>query len=130
MAGFYGEMAEMAGEMLAEFAQGTVSLKRVTTTAGPNPWDPPTETAVTYPLKATVRRLHQRYENGVLIVETGDMVTFAVPIIPASTEPEIPANTPVLTDTLVIDGKERAITNLTPVPGAGTVVAWKAWCAA
>lgn len=119
MAGFYGEMAEMAGELLAEFAQGAVSLSRVTATPGENPWDPPTETAVTYPLKATVKRLHQRYENGVLIVETGDMVTFAVPEV-----------VPELTDTLVIDGKERAITNLTPIPPAGTVVAYKAWCAA
>lgn len=130
MTGFYGEMAEMAGELLAEFQQGSVSLKRVTTVPGENPWDPPTETAVTYPLKATVKRLHQRYENGVLVIETGDMVTFAVPTIPAQVEPAIPANTPTLTDTLVIDGKERAISNLTPIPGAGQVVAWKAWCAA
>jgi len=118
MGGFYGEMAEMVGELLAEFAQGTVSLKRVTTVPGENPWDPPTETAVTYELKAAVRRLHHRYEGGVLIVETGDMVTFAVPEV-----------VPALTDTLVIDGKERAISNLTPIPGAGQVVAWKAWCA-
>lgn len=121
MASFdYGRMQATATRLLDRFAQGSVSLKRITTTAGPNPWDPPTETAVTYELKATVRRLHQRYENGVLLVETGDLVTFAVPagVVPA------------LTDRLVIDGAERAITNLTPLPGAGTVVAWKAWCAA
>lgn len=118
MAEFYDEMRGVADELLGEFAQGTVLLKRITTIPGPNEWDPPVETAVTYPLKATVKRLHQRYENGVLIVETGDMVTFAVPEV-----------VPVLTDTLVIDGQERAITNLTPIPPAGTVVAWKAWCA-
>lgn len=122
--GFYDDMAAMVQDLLLPdteggLGQGSVSLKRVTTTAGPNPWDPPTETAVTYPLKAAVSRLHQRYENGVLIVETGDMVTFAVPDV-----------VPALTDTLVIDGKERAITNLTPIPGAGQAVAWKAWCAA
>lgn len=122
--GFYDEMAAMVQDVLLPdteggLGQGAVSLKRVTTVPGENPWDPPTETAVTYPLKAAVKRLHQRYENGVLIVETGDMVTFAVPDV-----------VPALTDTLVIDGKERAITNLTPIPGAGTVVAWKAWCAA
>lgn len=54
-----------------------------------------------------------------MIVETGDMVTFAVPAV-----------VPAVTDLLVIDGIERVITNLTPIPGAGTVVAWKAWCAA
>lgn len=122
--GFYDEMAAMVQDVLLPdteggLGQGDVSLKRVTTVPGENPWDPPTETAVTYPLKAAVKRLHQRYENGVLIVETGDMVTFAVPDV-----------VPALTDTLVIDGKERAITNLTPIPGAGQVVAWKAWCAA
>lgn len=122
--GFYDEMADMARELLAPesdggLGQGVVELKRTTTTPGANPWDPPTETATTYTLKAAVERLHQRYEGGVLIVETGDMVTFAVPAV-----------TPALTDTLVIDGKERAITNLTPVPGAGVAVAWKAWCAA
>lgn len=116
---FYDEMRGVADDLLAEFAQGSVQLKRVATTPGENPWDPPTETAVTYPIKATVKRLHQRYENGVLIVETGDMVTFAVPEV-----------VPELTDTLVIDGKERVITNLTPIPPAGTVVAYKAWCAA
>lgn len=46
-------------------------------------------------------------------------VTFAVPTV----EPQI-------TDKLVIDGAERVITNLTPIPPAGTVVAYKAWCAA
>lgn len=122
--GFYDDMAAMVQDLLLPdteggLGQGSVSLKRVATTAGPNPWDPPVETSQTYPLKAAVKRLHQRYEGGVLIVETGDMVTFAVPDV-----------VPALTDTLVIDGKERAITNLTPVPGAGTVVAWKAWCAA
>lgn len=124
MSGFYEEMADMARELLAPedeggLGQGTVQLKRVTTAPGPNEWTPGVETVATWPLSATVKRLHQRYENGVLIVQTGDMVTFAVPEV----EPQI-------TDKLVIDGAERAITNLTPVPPAGTVVAWKAWCSA
>ncbi|CAI2931738.1 protein of unknown function [Aminobacter niigataensis] len=37
---------------------------------------------------------------------------------------------PQLTDTPVIDGAERVTTNLTPIPPTGTVMAWKAWCAA
>ena len=115
----YGKMQGTASRLLERFQQGAVSLKRTTTTPGAEEWDPPTETVETYPLDATVKRLHQRYEGGVLIVETGDLVTFAVPAV-----------VPRLTDTLVIDGVERAITNLTPVPGAGTTVAWKCWCAA
>ncbi|MDR7032941.1 hypothetical protein [Mesorhizobium sp. BE184] len=121
--GFYDEMADMVQEVLAPeeddgLGQGVVSLKRVTTTPGAEEWDPPIETVTTYPLSAAVKRLHQRYENGVLIVETGDMVTFAVPVVK-----------PALTDKIVIDGVERVISNLTPVPPAGTVVAWKVWCA-
>jgi len=114
----YGRMQGTATRLLDRFQQGTVGLKRVTTTPGENEWDPPVEAVTTYTLSATVKRLHQRYENGVLIVETGDMVTFAAPEV-----------VPVLTDKLVIDGLERAISNLTPIPGAGTTVAWKAWCA-
>ncbi|MBB4649572.1 hypothetical protein GGQ99_001294 [Aminobacter niigataensis] len=119
MTGFYNEMQGVAAELLDEFKQGAVQLKRVTLGTPPNEWTPPPETVETWPLAATVKRLHQRYENGVLIVETGDMVTFAVPEV----EPQI-------TDMLVIDGAERVITNLTPIPPAGSVVAYKAWCAA
>lgn len=118
MAGFYDEMRDVATELLDEFKQGVVLLKRVTLGTPPNEWTPAPETVETWPLAATVKRLHQRYENGVLIVETGDMVTFAVPEVG-----------PELTDALVIDGAERVISNLTPIPPAGTVVAWKAWCA-
>lgn len=67
---FYEEMRDVASELLGEFRQGVVQLKRVASVPGPNPWDPPTETPQTWPLSATVERLHQRYENGVLIVET------------------------------------------------------------
>ncbi|MGN6538948.1 MAG: hypothetical protein ACTHKQ_24875 [Mesorhizobium sp.] len=120
MAGFYDDMADMVQELLAPededgLGQGTVSLKRVTTTPGENEWDPPTETSKTWPLKAAVKRVDQRYEDGVLIVATVDVVTFAVP-----------STVPVITDALVIDGRQRAITSLKPTPAAGTVVAWKA----
>jgi len=123
--GFYDEMAEMVSEMLQPeekdgLGQGTVQLKR-TTTAEPDPatpWIPGEETTATYPLDAAVKRVDQRYENGVLIIATGDIVTFAVPAI-----------VPAMSDTIIIDGVERVITSLRPTPAAGTVVAWKAFCA-
>lgn len=115
---FYDEMQGVATELLTEFAQGTVQLRRTTIGTPPNAWTPGAETTVTYALKATVKRMHQRYEGGVLVIETGDMVTFAVPEV-----------VPALTDRLVIDGVERVMTNLTPIPAAGVPVAWKAWCA-
>lgn len=121
MSEFYDDMRDMAGEVLADFAQGTAILRRVVPgTPNPDePWVPVEPTLTDYPLSATVKRLHQRYEGGVLVVETGDMVTFAAPAV-----------TPLITDTLIIDGAERVITNLTPVPAAGQPVMWKAWCAA
>ena len=114
MVGFYDEMADMAWELLAPeheggLGHGIVQLKRVTTAPWPDEWTPGVETLATWPLSATAKRLHQRYENGVLIVQAGDMVTLAMPEV----EPQI-------TDKLVIDGAERAITNLTPIPPAGT----------
>lgn len=119
MTGFdYGRMQGTATRLMERFRQGTIQLKRVTLGTPPNEWTPAPETVETWPLSAAVKRMHQRYEYGVLIVETGDMVTFAVPAVQ-----------PQITDKLVIDGAERVITNLTPIPPAGTVVAWKAWCA-
>jgi hypothetical protein len=50
-----------------------------------------------------------------LVVETVDIVTFAVP-----------DTVPTLADTLLIDGRERSITSLKPTPSAGMVVAWRA----
>ncbi len=132
----YGRMQVTATRLLVRFQQGRVELKRDVSTPGPNPWDPPTEVETLFELAATAKRLHQRYENGVLVVETGDMLTISpsarlvkqngVDVVP----PQEVAFEPVLTDMLIIDGVERAITNLTPIPPAGTVVAWKAWCAA
>lgn len=115
---YAGIAAEVAVAM-EEVQQGTVALKRTTIGTPPNEWTAGAETTVTYALKATVKRMHQRYEGGVLVIETGDMVTFAVPEV-----------TPLLTDRLVIDGVERVMTNLTPIPGAGVPVLWKAWVAA
>lgn len=118
MSAFYEEMQGVATELLTEFQQGVVSLRRDVLTPGANPWDPPTRVSTDYALLATVKRLHRRYENGVLVIETGDQVLFAVPEV-----------VPAITDRLVINNQARAITNLTPVPPSGTVVYYKAWCA-
>lgn len=121
---FYTDAADMMQEMLVPtseggLGQGLVQLKRVTTTPGENSWDPPTETSVTYPLKAAVRRVSTKYVDGTLILATDNQVTFAVPTV-----------TPLMTDTLVIDGKESAMKDLRPLPGAGTVAAYIAFTAA
>ncbi|GLS34124.1 hypothetical protein SAMN04488498_1771 [Mesorhizobium albiziae] len=75
----FEEMRGATDDLLGEFAQGTVNLKRVTA-AAPDPATPwiPGSPATVYPLDAGVKRLHQRFENGMLAAETRDMVTFAV----------------------------------------------------
>jgi hypothetical protein len=125
----YAAIAAEVSNALGEVNQGTVVLKRAAVATGQV-----VETLIS--VSATVKRLHQRYEGGVLIVETGDMVT--LPTTGMMTKdagedlspPSSVTVTPALGDLLTIDGRDRAITNLTPIPGAGTPVMWKAWCAA
>lgn len=134
---FYAEMADMANELLAPDAQGglgqgTVQIKRIVVGPPPNDWTPGAECETIWTLKAAVRRLHQRYENGVLIVETGDqivagtMATLTM-VDGVAVAPVEQAFEPVNSDIIVIDGADRAIDNITPIPGAGTVSAWKLW---
>lgn len=124
MAGFYDDMTDMVSDLLQPdvdggLGQGVVQLKRETlgVVDPDHPWVPVEPTVQIWPLDAVVRRMHQRYENGVMIVETGDMVTFAAQEV----QPE-------LTDQIIIDGAERVIADLAPVPAAGIAVAWNAWC--
>lgn len=134
---FYDEMADMASELLSPeneggLGQGTVQLKRITVTPPANPWEEGTETETVWTLKAAVKRVHQRYENGTLIVETGDilMVATKCTLIKLDGEDVTPVEqyfAPANGDLLIIDGAERAIDNITPMPGAGVVSAWKLW---
>lgn len=130
--GFYDDMQAVASELLAEFQQGTVQLKRITVTPGENAWEEGTEVETIWTLKAAVKRLHQRYENGALIVETGDMLTIATKgtltkLNGAAVSPVEQDIEPLNSDILVIDGQDRAIDNVTPIPGAGIAAAWKVW---
>lgn len=122
---FYDDMADMVQELLAPededgLGQGTVSLKRKTGTTEPeHEWEAPQDTYTTWPLKAAVRTVSMKYVDGTLIVAGDRQVTFAVP-----------DTTPLLTDMLIIDGKDHAMKDLRPIPGAGTVVAYLAFIAA
>lgn len=134
---FYAEMADVAAELLAPtseggLGQGLVQLKRIVVSPPPNNWTPGTETETVWTLRAAVRRLHQRHENGVLIVETGDQIIAATVATltmqdGVAVAPVEQAFEPQNGDIIVIDGADRAIDNITPIPGAGTVSAWKLW---
>ncbi|AID29246.1 hypothetical protein [Mesorhizobium jarvisii] len=117
---FYDDMAGVATELLTEFNQGSVQLKRETPgVVDPDqPWVPIEPTVETWPLNAAVRRVSQKYVDGTLIVATDNQVTFAVPAI-----------VPAMTDTLIVDGVELAMKDLRPIPPAGTVVAYIAFVA-
>jgi hypothetical protein len=124
MPGFYDDIGDMVQDLLLPDAegglgQGTVQLKRTVTTPGADPWDPPSEDVTAYTLKAAVRRVSTKYVDGTLILATDNQVTFAVPAV-----------TPLMTDTLSIDGKDHAMKDLRPLPGAGTVAAYIAFIAA
>lgn len=117
---FYDDMKGVADDLLGEFKQGIISLKRVTT-ADPDPatpWEPGSETVTTYALDAVVRRVSQKYVDGDLIVVTDNQVDFSVPSV-----------TPTMEDKIVIDGTEHQMKDLRPIPAAGTVVAYIAFIA-
>lgn len=118
--GFYDEMQDMASELLAEFKQGSVQLRKLTAGASDpdTPWEPGTETTATYELDATVSRVQQKYVDGSLIIESDNQVTFAVPEV-----------VPDQNDILVIDGVEHSMKDLRAIPAAGTTVAWIAFVA-
>lgn len=119
--GFYDEMQEVATDLLTEFKQGIVQLRRETPgVPDPDaPWELVEPTVETWELKAAVRTVSVKYIDGTLIVAGDRMVTFAVP-----------ATVPVMADTLVVDGRAHAMKDLRPLPGAGAVVAYIAFIAA
>ena len=116
--GFYDEMRGVADELLGEFAQGTVTLTKVTpgTPDPAQPWVPTEPTTETATLAATVRRVEQKYVDGTLIVGTEDQLMFAVP-----------AFVPDMACELSVDGRARVMKDLRPIPAAGTTVAYLAF---
>lgn len=117
--GFYDEMRGVADELLGEFAQGSVTLTKVTPgtpgTPGPNAWDPPvTSDPVVYTLDATVKGVSRQFVDGTTVLATDLEVTAAV--FGAELEPA---------DQLAIDGQVVVVVETLRVPAAGTLVAWK-----
>lgn len=117
--GFYEEMRdEVASPLLAEFAQGTVTLTRSVDTGTPidadAPWLGNVVTTTVYTLDAVVKGVSKEFVDGTTILATDLEVTAAV----FGAEPA-PA------DTMAIDGQTVTIIKTMRVPAAGTIVAWK-----
>lgn len=139
MSDFYGSMADMARELMADFSQGLITVRR-TETEGERPpdlpiWEPWTpETTVTlYKLDATVRPVPTKYVDGTTIrasdfqvVASDRMTLYSVDGVPAE-----PVETPFdvdLAETLEIDGRAVTILETIRTPGAGTAIVHKFIC--
>lgn len=128
----YAGIALEVADALAEVKQGSVVLVRVTLGTPPNNWTEAPEVESRWTLDATVKRLHHRYENGTLIIETGDMLMVSTKALLTKLDgddvtPSLVELTVQSSDILLIDGAARAIDNFTPYPGAGNPVFWKIW---
>jgi hypothetical protein len=115
----YAGLQATVTAVMEQVKQGTNQrLRRTVLTPPANPWEEPAEVNTDYQVKCVARRVDRRYENGVLIVETGDWVTFSVPEVE-----------PLITDVFVIDDVVRSIRSLIRIPAAGTPVAYRAFVA-
>jgi hypothetical protein len=115
--GFYDDMAAVADEVMAEFQQGTVVLRRTVLGASDplTPWIPGTPTPTDYPLKAAVKGVSQQYVDGTTVLSSDEQVTCSVPAV-----------TPDMsTDSLLIDGVAVTVVKNFAIPAAGTPVAYR-----
>ena len=120
MADFYTELQATAAGILGEFSQGTVILTRITpgVVDPETPWVPVADSTTDYTLKATVRGVSKDHIDGTLILASDEIVTCSADIIE-----------PIMSDTLTVDGKTRAIKMIRANPSAGIAVAYSIFIA-
>lgn len=119
MAGFYGEMQDLAGEILSDddFNQGVIRYI-APDTPGDTPWYAPTP--------GTPITLEGAVANGVSQKYLSEKVTSSDIQVTASVFGiGVVGFTPVIGGVVEIDGVERQVVEVKPVPAAGTVVVWK-----
>lgn len=115
--GFYDDMADVADEVMTEFKQGTVTLRRTVPAASDpaTPWIPGSPTVTDYTLKAAVTGVAQQYVDGTTILTTDEQVTCSVPAVTPD----------MATDSLLIDGVAVTVIKNFAIPAAGTPVAYR-----
>lgn len=119
--GFYGEMQDVATELLTEFQQGTVVLVRNTEVPvevdESRPWDvernPEEDQPERVTLQAAVRTIESKYLKNERLRATDLQITFAVPSV-----------TPLETDQFEVDGVLCTTVGSRTLPAAGTPVAY------
>lgn len=132
MSDFYGEMADIARDLMGEFKQGVVTLRRVD--LGPvdpaTPWIPPSEVASVFELDAVVKGVSEQFINGTTIVATDREVTCSdkMTLVRVGGEPVSPVVSPVEVrpgDVISVDGVAITIVKTIRIPAAGVAVAHK-----
>lgn len=111
---FYGDMAELARELLTEFDQGGIILKKYSDDdTNSEPWKPKDVAYNDIPTVGTVSGITEQHLADSLIKASDLVVT-------------IPGNlTPTLKDKIEIEKNEYAIIRLKPLPAAGVRSAWE-----
>ena len=125
MTQIYKDFQSLGTELLRQFSQGEVLLKRVYE-GEPDPtkpWQPPASIERIYRLDATVRGVSSKYVDGTNIIVSDQMLICAIPgeLIAAD---DVPINVyedifPTEEDAIIVDGQPRTIKAIKPVPAAG-----------
>ncbi|AGH31816.1 hypothetical protein SLPG_00022 [Salicola phage CGphi29] len=109
----YGELQGVASELMAEFQQGTARYIHPGEQTGPD-YDPQPGEPTPYTLDATVRGVAAQYVQEGYIAASDLQVTASVF-----------GREPTLEGVVEIDGVEKQIIRVDPVPAAGTPVVWR-----
>lgn len=111
---FYGDMAELARELLIEFDQGGIVLRKYSDDdTNTEPWKPKDVIYIDQSIVGTVSGVTEQHLVDSLI-QSSDLVV----MMPGDLEP-------TLKDKIINGGSEYAIIRLKPLPAAGIRSAWE-----
>lgn len=116
MAGIYDRFASLADRLVTQFDMGGTATLVQIVTPDPDPLKPPTVTDGGFSIPAVVFGV-----TGDMVARDPDLVATDLRVIIAAAHwvPLVPG------DVLRIDGKDRAVVRVEPVPAAGVVSIYK-----
>lgn len=119
---FYKDLQGVVNDVLPQFKQGTVVLRRLTRAAPSSPSGVGAVTGTTdWTLAAAVpKEVPKRYIDGKTVVEGDMMVVSAVRAISPAEDID-----PQMTDVVLIGGVQKTIKAIKPVPLTGVTVAFQ-----
>ncbi len=114
---FYNRIRARHDRLMADYGHGSVTLTKVETVPGPEPWSPPTTIETEETLDAIVSGVSAEFVTGSSIVATD-----------LSVQCVVPTDMPNAGDIVKVDGNARAVLAVHPLPGAGDPVAVRIIC--